>query len=330
MGAGSKNPADAEPATEYKLHTTEKTSPRDGDDEKEYDALWLYDSEEYKANNSFMTEELRNQLESRKDLTEEQKIIVQRLAMKSFHLPKNGYWEDWHQFVCNNHPIFSFCLADPLHPFGRKERILNLVASLAFGLAATCLVVLYFHNHDSVAMEDALISLGPLRISNGMFCLAFYGGFCNVLFDFGIWFLQACPPCQPGGMLYDRLSKHAKFFWIWLGSNSAIIVTVCALALAIHVMVLRASIEDDGDEEGISRSVADYAFVASFFMEVVVTQFIMFPIVAFTIFSGVLGCFGKVPGIGGRPYQVRKLQERLQKLKKEHNERGLSSTQFEI
>ena len=50
-------------------------------------------------------------------------------------------------------------MADPRHPLGRRERIFNLLSSLAFGLAATCCVILWFYyqgdkrNFDNVAFS---------------------------------------------------------------------------------------------------------------------------------------------------------------------------------
>ena len=324
-GSSSSIHESGAPTTEYRLQKDDGRAERD--------ALYYWDEEEELAENRHnLRETLRNQLESRSDLTAHQKVIVQRLAMKSFHIPGNGYWQDWGMFVCNNHIMLSFCLANPLHPFGRKERILNLLASLAFGLTATCLVVLWYHNKPNVDMDQQVVGYKSAVVTHGMINLAFFGGFCNVLFDFAIWFLQACPPCQPGGFLFDKLSAPAKFFWIWLGSNLAVIVTGLSICLAIHVMALRATkVEDNNDDDTqLTYSPTDYAFVPIYFAEVLVTQFIMFPVVAFTIFSGVLGCCGRVPGLGGRPYQVRKLHQRMEQKKEEQIRRALATTQCEV
>mmetsp|Transcript_18970 Transcript_18970/g.28126 ORF Transcript_18970/g.28126 Transcript_18970/m.28126 type:complete len:320 (-) Transcript_18970:7-966(-) len=271
-------------------------------------ALHSWESEEFEANSPYMSADVRDKIASH-DYTNKEKIIVQRLAMKSFHLPGNSYWEDWFQFVRNNHLILAFWMADPLHPFSLKERVLNLLASLAFGLAATSSVALwYFYNEKDMSEIIVPLPFG-FGISHGMFTTGFFGGFVNVLWDFSIWFLQACPPCQPGGFLADRLSHHAVIFWIWMGSNLATIVTMISICLAIHFAVVRASVNEDGDDEGYAVDFQHYSFIATFFLQVIIAQFIMFPVVAFTIFSGVLGCF-RLPGIGGRPFQVKRMRDK--------------------
>eukprot|EP00545_Synedropsis_sp_CCMP1620_P001019 CAMPEP_0119005200 /NCGR_PEP_ID=MMETSP1176-20130426/1580_1 /TAXON_ID=265551 /ORGANISM="Synedropsis recta cf, Strain CCMP1620" /LENGTH=312 /DNA_ID=CAMNT_0006956977 /DNA_START=112 /DNA_END=1050 /DNA_ORIENTATION=- len=296
--------ASAPRASDYKLENFRTNVQVQGD------GLWT--EIEIEENNAYVGQSVRNLINSQPGLSDADKLIIQRLAMKAFHIPGNSYWEDWVMFVRNNHILLSFFLSHPLHPFGRKERALNLVASLSFGLAATSSVTLWYYYNDK-AMNETVISLfGAINISHGMITTAIFGGLCNVFFDFFIWFLQVCPLCQPGSPIADNLSDHTKFFWLWMGSNTAFIVTGVAICLALNVICIRASYEDDGDAEGYAHSIEDYSFLGSFFLEVIATQFIMFPIVAFTIFSGVLGCF-TLPGLGGRPYQVNKMETRMRK-----------------
>ena len=285
-----------------------------------------WDEEELAYHNMQVAEALRQTM-ARKDLTEEEKVIVQRLVMKSFHLPGNSFWQDWYMFVTNNHIILSFCLAHPLHPFGKRERVINLMASLAFGLIATCCVVLYYffteRDMNKTVIYFDFFGLFPISISSGMIFLGIFGGMCNVFWDFGVWFLQACPPCQPGGLMDEFLSEPVKRAWIWMGSHIAAWITLVGLIMACWVTALRASVIDDGDPAGLSTGIEDYAFVASFFMEVAVAQFIMFPVVAGSIFSGIFGC-GRVPGLGGRAYQVRK-EEKENRRKQQEEERSPGS-----
>eukprot|EP00546_Thalassionema_frauenfeldii_P010412 CAMPEP_0178913490 /NCGR_PEP_ID=MMETSP0786-20121207/10871_1 /TAXON_ID=186022 /ORGANISM="Thalassionema frauenfeldii, Strain CCMP 1798" /LENGTH=216 /DNA_ID=CAMNT_0020586237 /DNA_START=109 /DNA_END=756 /DNA_ORIENTATION=+ len=204
-------------SSEKKKKTKRTTSKKDKSEKSENASNLVFrswESEEFDENSPYISADVRQKIASH-NYTNKEKIIVQRLAMKSFHLPGNSYWEDWFQFVRNNHLILAFCMADPLHPFSLKERILNLLASLAFGLAATSSVALwYFYKERD--MNEVIIPLPfGLGISHGMFLTGFFGGFVNVLWDFSIWFLQACPPCQPGGFLADRLSHQAVTFWIW-------------------------------------------------------------------------------------------------------------------
>jgi hypothetical protein len=295
------------PKTDYKLdHFPPTTKVNEGD------GVFTEIEIEIEENNAYVGQNVRNLIKSQPGLSDDDKLIIQRLSMKSFHLPGNSYWEDWHMFVQNNHIILSFFLAHPLHPFGRKERLLNLVASLSFGLAATSSVVLWYYYNQKAMNENIFTLFGVLKISHGMITTAVFGGLCNVFFDFFIWFLQVCPLCQPGSPLAERLSDNTNFFWLWLGSNTAFIVTGIAICLALNVIFVRASVVESGDDEGYALSIEHYSFLGHFFITVVFAQFVMFPIVAFTIFSGVLGCF-TLPGIGGRPYQEKKMESRLRK-----------------
>lgn len=51
-----------------------------------------------------------------------------------------GIFSNYRQYVKNNHPLLSICLASPLNPFGRKERILVFLNSLFFAIFVTFLV----------------------------------------------------------------------------------------------------------------------------------------------------------------------------------------------
>lgn len=301
----------AEATTHYRLDQFRKTDSMRG-----YGcdgvSQWLETEKdnEIEENNAYVGEDVRKYLRDKEGLTDEEKIIIQRLSMKAFHLPGNTYWQDWIMFISNNHILASFCFAHPLHPFSRKERIMNLVASLSFGLAATSMVMLWYY-YNARDMDQSVVAAFGLSVSHGMLATAVFGGLCNVLFDFTIWFLQVCPLCQHGSPI--TFSDPTKFFWLWLGSNTAFIVTTIAICLAIHACIVRASIVEDGNDEGYTYAIEHYSFVGSFFLQIFATQFIMFPIVAYTIFSGVLGCF-VLPGLGGRPYQVKKMEKRLTRL----------------
>jgi hypothetical protein len=272
------------------------------------------------ASSVFLSDDVRKLISTNSKLTEEEKILIQRLATKSFHFPNHSYCQDWWMFYSNNHIILSFFLAHPLHPFGLKERILNLVASLSFGLSATSFVALWYFHHSDQEKITYISVFGFFNVTQGLVVTAFFGGFCNVLFDFFIWFIQVCPLCQPGSIIFDKLSDSTRTFWLWMGSNVAFIVTAIAISLAINVIAVRASVIDDGNEDGYAHSIQCYSFIGTFLLEVLITQALMFPIVAFTIFSGVLGCF-VLPGVGGRPYQKRKADRRL--TKKRRSERVL-------
>lgn len=296
---------------------------------------YFYDTD-YLREYPLMSEQVRLTLkenEQNAELSEHDKVIVQRLAMRSFHLPGNTYWQDWHAFLWNNHPFFGLTkLADHRHPFGLRERLVNLIASLAFGLAATSSVVLWFY-YKQRNMNETYFEMGSsgedwyhVDVTQGMVALLFVGGPLHVLFDFGIWFLQACPPCRAGGFCQNRFSEKVMSIWIWLGTHMALEITIVSIILCAYVIILRATLEneeaqyddaaeyDDAIQKMRDTGIEDYAFIALYIMEVVVANFVMFPICAFTIFSGVLGC-GRLPGIGGRPWQKRRWKQKQEALK---------------
>jgi hypothetical protein len=213
----------------------------------------------------------------------------------------------------NNHPFLCFWTADPRHPLGPTERVMNLVASLAFGLSATCCVFLWFHYEEERDFNNVAFTVPGVdkNVTVGMLALIFCGGPLHVVFDLSIYFLQACPPCRAGGIFASF--PTCQKFWLWLGAHMAFLVTIASLSLAINTMLVRASIADgDGDDEDITTRPQHYSFMLMYLLEVVVANFVVFPIGTFTMFSGVLGC-GKIPGLGGRPYQVRKHERMLER-----------------
>lgn len=152
------------------------------DDNEESDL----DHPEYYMSNSFI-EKVKND----KTLTEHDIMIIQRLACRKFHIPGQTFWEDYQFWFCNNHPFFCFCYADKRHPFGRTERVLNLISSLAFGLAATCCVVLWYHYHRTViTFNTPLFTVMGYDIQAGMvtlfafryvrLCITCFSAFCFV------------------------------------------------------------------------------------------------------------------------------------------------------
>jgi hypothetical protein len=121
----------------------------------------------------YMTESMIDKIQNDSSLTEYDIMVIQRLACRKFHVPGNSFIEDYLFWFRNNHIMFSFCYADPRHPFGKRERVINLISSLAFGLAATCCVVLYFHYHASPnAFNKVWVSLfDTINVSTGMVVL---------------------------------------------------------------------------------------------------------------------------------------------------------------
>jgi hypothetical protein len=121
----------------------------------------------------YMTSSMIENIQNDTSLSEYDIMVIQRLACRKFHVPGNSFIEDYLFWFRNNHIIFSFCYADPRHPFGKRERVLNLISSLAFGLAATCCVVLYYYYyHSKNAFDTVFFSLfGTINVTAGMVVL---------------------------------------------------------------------------------------------------------------------------------------------------------------
>lgn len=283
------------------------------------------DEDDYEYCKQYLSPETKERIENDTTLTDYDRMVIQRLALRKWHIPGNTFWEDYFFWFDNNHPILCFWMADPRHPLGLSERIINLLASLAFGLSATCCVVLWFFYHKGTDFEKTFIELFGFEISVGMISVFAFSGPLHVAFDIGIFFLQSCPPCRIGGILYDWLPESHKRCWLWVGSYLASLLALAAVALAINVTLVRASIEEDGNGDNVTMMPQHYFFVLLYCAEVVVANFVAFPICSFIIFSGVLGCCGIIPGLGGRPYQVKKW-ERLQERKRLKIEKQLEDS----
>lgn len=267
-------------------------------------------------------------------------LLVPLLARRSCHLPGNDWAADWKQWFCNNHIFFGICLHHPWHPLEWWERSLALAASISFGLVATN-IVFYLHVQNDELMEAEFLSYHDYTITNGMLLLWTLGGMCHSIFDMIIWHIMACACCQPGGR-YANHSKSRKCRDV--GSYMLIPVVLALLSLASYLVLLRASesssqqdrgkyyyyednaaddaqeydngnnanaaIQDDMYVEvGNIRGAESFAFLNKYFVEVLLAWFVYFPIVGTILFSGCLGCNGKLPVLGGRPRDLRIVQE---------------------
>lgn len=270
----------------------------------------------------------------------ERDIIIPALAIRSYHLPGNSYWQDWFSYLANNHPIFGICCHHRLHPVRTKIRVLSLLGSIAFGLAATNIIWLYFQQHD----DPTLLTLAPnnvtsavpavtvpgnstesvksssIEITQSMLVLWTLGGGTHALFDNTIWFVSACVCCLPRGHTnYAKWKQFQKF-----GTFFVLLAVVLCTAVASLVVLLRVVAEsnegvdvrnidnqvDQVDLQGVKHA-SSFRFLISYCIELTLALFVYYPMIAFMLFSGVLGC-GRLPLLGGRPYEVR-CEERTQR-----------------
>jgi hypothetical protein len=187
-------------------------------------------------------------------------------------------------------------------------------------------------------LED-LVSTTPqqMQITEGMALLWTVGSGCHALFDNIIWYLTACICCLPGQSL-ENLARYKKY-----GIGLVIFTVLCIASVATFVVVLRAALQDEDDAAqdlqdleqeagfygddaasgsggggGVNGTIpmvvdvesSDFQFLVSYSVELCLALFVYYPIVMSILFSGIFGC-GRIPVLGGRPYELRLEQVRL-------------------
>ena len=278
-------------------------------------------------------------------LTEEERnILIPALAEQKFHLPGNTWCQDWTQYFCNNHPIFSLCCHHRLHPVSQGMRIAGLVGSIVFGLALTNIIWLFFiydqDDADAVVIhvsagslhinnQTALVDLGrensrarqatAVQINGGMLLLWTLGGFLHALFDSTIWSLASGLCCQ---MAFFR-PEYQKY-----GNYLVVLVVLLVTALSTLIVVVRVTLdEEDGSLDmtklhslGVTddaidiaqvTDVSNYEFMLSYAVELGMAWFVHFPLSQFVLFSGILACRKPVWYLGGRVYELAQEEKRL-------------------
>jgi len=272
---------------------------------------------------------------------------IPALALRAYHLPGNSWCDDWIQYFANNHPIFGICFHDKLHPVKPCMRIINLVGSIVFGLAVTNIVWLWLiDNRDESERPVLTLSLGGFSVGNttggvdfdngnmrksrqeieitqGMVLLWTVGGCLHALYDNTVWCMTACVCCLPGRSL------HCLGRFRGCGSYLVIFTVVASAAFASFLVVLRAALDDSEDSVSLSDlntggitddkvdlddavdDASAYEFLISYAVELFLALTVYYQVIGTILFSGILGC-GRVPVLGGRPYEVM-LEERLSK-----------------
>jgi hypothetical protein len=278
--------------------------------------------------------------------------IFTALAWRSYHIPTYSYWEDWYQYFANNHPILSICCHHARHPIRTPMRLLNLIASIIFGLLLTNIIWLFYvlnddHNADTAWVTISLgdntalnnthiesvssIENGDVEITESMVVLWTIGSAGHALFDNTVWSLSACLCCLPchSQESLQRFQRYGTIFMVF--------TAIAIGAIASFVVVLRASLEEEDvtrlqsagltDDEidllnGLEKSKFD--FLLWYGVELALALLVYYPVVGTILFTGVLGC-GKVPILGGRPYEVAQEKKRTEAKRRRHGqESGLT------
>jgi hypothetical protein len=173
---------------------------------------------------------------------------------------------------------------------------------------------------DSSNSNNDITNGQEIQITEGMIMLWTVGGALHALFDNTIWYVTACVCCLPGRSL-QCLGKYR-----WCGGYVVVPFVVVFTACASFMVVLRATLDsneqaadlsdlgtaginDDNIKLGQTDEASAYEFMLGYAVELVLALIVYYPLVGTILFSGVLVC-GKIPILGGRPYEVL-VQKRL-------------------
>lgn len=243
---------------------------------------------------------------------------IPALALRAYHLPGNDYCQDYRQYFSNNHPVLGICLHHNLHPVRFWMRIVILLGSIVFGLAITNVIWLWFFyvEQDTVlfvlsASDGGVDSQQQVVVTKGMVILWTVGGVLHALFDNTIWFITACVCCLPG-QRFGHLERYRRY-----GTYAVVMAVVVCAAIATLVIVIRAASGDGGSpvEDIDLQQVHDpsaFSFLASYGIELALSLFVYYFVFATILFTGILGC-GRIPILGGRPYEMTREQKRKER-----------------
>jgi hypothetical protein len=187
-------------------------------------------------------------------------------------------------------------------------------------------------NFNSISNNDATSTSAngqEIQITEGMIMLWTVGGALHALFDNTIWYVTACVCCLPGRSL-ERLGKLR-----WCGSYIAVFAVIAFTACATFAVVLRATLDSNGENVdltdlgtaginddniklGQTSDASAYEFMIGYAVELVLALIVYYPLVGTILFSGVLVC-GKIPVLGGRPFEVSRQKRLAQSSNKKDN-----------
>jgi len=262
--------------------------------------------------------------------------LKRRLAARAYHFPGNTWTQDWLQYLSNTHTVLGLFFHHPLHPMGFQERLVILFGSVAIGLTISNFTYLWFIRND-ISVDEEVFNINSrhtdytgipvVSITKLMLTLWTLGSFLHTCFDLGLWHMKACTLCRyKGGSsgIDDRLIR-------W-GRVAGLFIVMIAMGVGGYAVLLRASIEYQGEgsvADEVSSSIVNseiyniefedkrsFRFLLGYLVEFVLALFVYYPIAVTILFSGVLGCGGRVPLLGGRPREVKR-ERRYEEKKKQ-------------
>jgi len=165
-----------------------------------------------------------------------------------------------------------------------------------------------------------------IQLTKGMIFLWTFESALHALFDNTIWYVTACACCL-------QSKQHHRFKCC--GSFCVTIIVLFATAIATLAVLLRTTIEAEAQQNDTAldssatfeaniagvetqetvtkirfQDAESYSFLMSYAMELVLALVVYNPLVGTILFSGILGC-GRLPILGGRPYEVHQEERRL-------------------
>jgi hypothetical protein len=286
--------------------------------------------------------------------------LIPLLANQVYHLPGNGWWQDWWQYMANNHPIFGICCRHTMHPLKTCTRVVALIGSLVFGLAITNVFYLLFLFNDNLDRPVATIMIpegsdstsstaddsepavtSGYTLTTGMLLLWTVGGGIHTAYNLLVWHVAACACCRPGGCLANVACCPN------LGKRILVrVLVLIAVVFAVFVIVMRIAISNQQEGQrnnyfnstesavpgmngtavtypesiydisglnslntsetiqNVPDDVRELDFVWSYLIQMILSLFIYYPMGGMILFSGALGCGGRIPILGGRPREI--------------------------
>jgi|AntRauTorckE5430_2_1112549.scaffolds.fasta_scaffold07268_2 hypothetical protein len=255
---------------------------------------------------------------------EEEIYTIRLLSRRAMHLPNMNWWQDWLQYIKNNHPFIGLFFHHKKHPLRVGHRLYILLSSVAFGLAATNCVYLYYANHDE-EMDKTLVNIAldghalnfkkieALEVTYGMIALWTFGGALHTVFDICMWYLSACA-CFISGASCSRRGRYQL-----IGGYIVIALSAILSALALFVVLMRAAYDRRLRlaEEGIVLEefewnelgrVRNFSFLIGYGVELSLVYFVWYPMMVTALFLGLLPCLGRTREID-KQYRERKVRE---------------------
>ncbi len=218
----------------------------------------------------------------------------------------------------------------PLHPLKLGERLVILFGSIAIGLTISNMTYLYFIHNDYGADEEIFslnsrhskyTGIPEISVTKVMITLWTLGSFLHTVFDLGLWHMKACTICRYGGLVDDKLAR--------MGRLVGLFIVLVVMGVGGYAVLLRATLEYEGEgsvSEEVAQSIQNseiydldiedkrsFKFLLGYLVEFILALFVYYPIAVTILFSGVLGCNGRVPVLGGRPREIKKERLHLQK-----------------